>query len=456
MAGCHALSPNFIVGEDNCPINPEISLAYLDAAEALGANPNEGNITIKDIRKEAETKLSSVEDKNVFWKDRLQDRSGFAKQLGDLGIVLNWGLAGFKRDFDVGSKLMIAAATAGYNENNMIGRVAGVYGIIGNIELVDLWEKRAESYRVAEKSKAEERLAREHPQEQPQDQKEESKPFTAMKSSMLSSQERESEIREKMQEKMQEFAEKSLSMDPTDFSRAFDGISDKETECLIKIYDGYRSDPSKKSQEFTVALNMTLASKKMLANADETYFQSWPARAIYIEPGTFPKESDWMEWRKEYEQYHEKPPLGTEQEYKKAYKDAKASFEKARERYNTINAKNEIIEDRLLESFGKLSSTEQLLVLDSLARAKGDSSPNSATWKLLDETFEDLIREHAKQIGQIDKKTGKVKESVRDSVRECISGWPPRIPEAYRNGEIKKVNPPAQQQSQKKKGLNKP
>ena len=53
----------FCTGEDNCPINPEISLAYLDAAEALGANPNEGNITIKDIRKEAETKLSSVEDK---------------------------------------------------------------------------------------------------------------------------------------------------------------------------------------------------------------------------------------------------------------------------------------------------------------------------------------------------------------------------------------------------------
>ncbi len=440
----------FCNGENDCSINPEIALAYLDAAEVLGADPD---ITINNIRKEAKTKLSSVEDKNAFWKDEPQDE-GFADQLGSLGINICGGLSGYERDEKVGKTLMIAAATAGYNDYNMIGRVAGIYTgtfAFADPDLADLWNQRSKSYKAAEKSKAEERRAREHPQKQSQDPKEESKPFTAMKSSMLSSQERESEIREKMQEKMQEFAEKSLSMDPTDFSRAFDGISDKETECLIKIYDGYRSDPSKKSQEFTVALNMTLASKKMLANADETYFQSWPARAIYIEPGTFPKGSDWMEWRKEYEQYHEKPPLGTEQEYKKAYKDAKASFEKARERYNTINAKNEIIEDRLLESFGKLSSTEQLLVLDSLARAKGDSSPNSATWKLLDETFEDLIREHAKQIGQIDKKTGKVKESVRDSVRECTSGWPPRIPEAYRSGEIKKVNPPAQQQFKKRK-----
>ena len=201
---------------------------------------------------------------------------------------------------------------------------------------------------------------------------------------------------------------------------AFDSISDKETECLIGIYESYRSDPSKKSQEFTVALNMTLASKKMLAKADKTYFQSWPAKAIYIEPGTFPKESDWMEWRKEYEKYHKEPPLGTEQEYKKAYEKAKVSFEKARERYNAVNAKNETIEEHLLESFGKLSPTDQLRVLDSLVRAKGDSSSNSATWELLNDTFEDLIREHAKQIGQIDKKTGKVKESVRDSVRACL------------------------------------
>lgn len=343
---------------------------------------------------------------------------------------------------------MIAAATAGYNDYNMIGRVAGIYTgtfAFADPDLADLWNQRSKSYEAAEKSKAEERRAREHPQEQSQDQKEESKPFTAMKSSMLSSQERESEIRKKMQE----FAEKSLSMDPTDFSRAFDGISDKETECLIGIYESYRSDPSKKSQEFTVALNMTLASKKMLAKADKTYFQSWPAKAIYIEPGTFPKESDWMEWRKEYEKYYKELPLGTEQEYKKAYEKAKVSFEKARERYNAVNAKNETIEEHLLESFGKLSPTDQLRVLDSLVRAKGDSSSNSATWKLLNDTFEDLIREHAKQIGQIDKKTGKVKESVRDSVRECISGWPPRIPDAYRNGKIKKVNPPAQKTVQK-------
>ena len=270
---------------------------------------------------------------------------------------------------------MIAAATAGYNDYNMIGRVAGIYTgtfAFADPDLADLWNQRSKSYEAAEKSKAEERRAREHPQEQSQDQKEESKPFTAMKSSMLSSQERESEIRKKMQE----FAEKSLSMDPTDFSRAFDGISDKETECLIGIYESYRSDPSKKSQEFTVALNMTLASKKMLAKADKTYFQSWPAKAIYIEPGTFPKESDWMEWRKEYEKYYKELPLGTEQEYKKAYEKAKVSFEKARERYNAVNAKNETIEEHLLESFGKLSPTDQLRVLDSLVRAKGDSSSN--------------------------------------------------------------------------------
>ena len=191
-----------------------------------------------------------------------------------------------------------------------------------------------------------------------------------IRSNMVSTQEKE------MERKMEEFAEKSLSMRPAAFSKSLDGFSDKETECLIEIYDGYRSDPSKKSQEFTVALNMTLASKKMLAKADKTYFQSWPASAIYIEPGTFPKESDWMEWRKEYEKYHKEPPLGTEQEYKKAYEKAKVSFEKARERYNAVNAKNETIEEHLLESFGKLSPTDQLRVLDSLVRAKGDSSSN--------------------------------------------------------------------------------
>ena len=53
----------FCYGENDCSINPEIALAYLDAAEVLGADPNKGNITINDIRKEAKTKLSSVEDK---------------------------------------------------------------------------------------------------------------------------------------------------------------------------------------------------------------------------------------------------------------------------------------------------------------------------------------------------------------------------------------------------------
>ena len=70
----------FCNGENDCSINPEIALAYLDAAEVLGADPN------NDIRKEAKTKLSSVEDKNAFWKDEPQDE-GFADQLGSLGIV---------------------------------------------------------------------------------------------------------------------------------------------------------------------------------------------------------------------------------------------------------------------------------------------------------------------------------------------------------------------------------
>ena len=203
----------------------------MDAAEALGANPNEGNITIKDIRKEAETKLSSVEDKNVFWKDRLQDRSGFAKQLGDLGIVLNWGLAGFKRDFDVGSKLMIAAATAGYNENNMIGRVAGVYGIIGNIELVDLWEKRAESYRAAEKSKAEERLAREHPQDMERSE-------------------------------LEQFATKGLRMDPKEFCKALETISDNDVLSLMQIYDQRLSQSNSGLENYKIILRMALTSRE--------------------------------------------------------------------------------------------------------------------------------------------------------------------------------------------------
>ena len=183
----------FCTGEFHSPINPEIALEYLDAAEALGADPNKGNITINDIRKKAETQLSSVEDKNAFWKDQLQDRSGFAEQLATLGLDLVYGVTR-ERDFDVGSKLMIAAATAGYNDYNMIGRVAGIYTgtfAFADRDLADLWNQRSKSYEAAEKSKAEECRAREHPQEQSQDQKEESKPFTAMKSSMLSSQERE-------------------------------------------------------------------------------------------------------------------------------------------------------------------------------------------------------------------------------------------------------------------------
>ena len=51
----------------------------------------------------------------------------------------------------------------------------------------------------------------------------------------------------------------------------------------------------------------------------------------------------------------------------------------------------------------------------------------SSTHQIRYDTFEDLIREHAKQIGQIDKKTGKVKESVRDSVRACLESLHARL-----------------------------
>ena len=92
--------------------------------------------------------------------------------------------------------------TAGYNDYNMIGRVAGIYTgtfAFADRDLADLWNQREKSYIAAEKLRAEERRARER-YRVPQDPKEKSKPFTAMKSSMLSSQERESEIRKKMQE----------------------------------------------------------------------------------------------------------------------------------------------------------------------------------------------------------------------------------------------------------------
>lgn len=269
--------------------------------------------------------------------------------------------------------------------------------------------------------------------------------MSMIKESMLSSQERESDIREKMQE----FAKKSLSMDPTDLSRALDSISDKETECLIGIYESYRSDPSKKSQEFTITLNMTLASQKQQAEAYKTYCYAWPPPAIYNNPDSFPEKSDWIECRKEYEQVYKKSPIGTEQDYEEAYEKAKVSFEKARDKAYDIERKASKQEDSMCESFGKLSPTEQLRVLDSISRASTDMlcrekrlfSTIDDRRTALNDTFDILVNIHAKQIGQSP-------DSVKRSVNECLGGWPPRIPDAYRNGEIKKVEQHNQQHNQ--------
>ena len=151
-----------------------------------------------------------------------------------------------------------------------------------------------------------------------------------------------------------------------------------------------------------------------------------------------------------------KSPIGTEQDYEEAYEKAKVSFEKARDKAYDIERKASKQEDSMCESFGKLSPTEQLRVLDSISRASTDMlcrekrlfSTIDDRRTALNDTFDILVNIHAKQIGQSP-------DSVKRSVNECLGGWPPRIPDAYRNGEIKKVNPPAQktvqQQPQKRK-----
>ena len=205
----------FCTGEFHSQINPEIAQAYLDAAEALGADPNKGNITINDIRKEAETKLSSVEDKNAFWKDQLQDRSGFAEQLATLGLDLVYGVTR-ERDFDVGSKLMIAAATAGYNEDDLIDRVVGLYEhtTLENPDLADLWNQRSKSYKAAEKSR------------------------------------------------LEKFATSSLKMFPKELCKILETMSDNDVLNLMQIYDQHLSQSHDAWEKHSLILNMALTARE--------------------------------------------------------------------------------------------------------------------------------------------------------------------------------------------------
>ena len=221
----------FCYGENDCSINPEIALAYLDAAEVLGADPN------NDIRKEAKTKLSSVEDKNAFWKDEPQDE-GFADQLGSLGIKICGGLPGYERDEKVGKTLMIAAATAGYNDYNMIDRVAGIYTgtfAFADRDLADLWNQRSQSYKAAEKSKAEERRAREHPQEHPQDME---------------------------KTRLEKFATSSLKMFPKELCKILETMSDNDVLNLMQIYDQHLSQSHDAWEKHSLILNMALTARE--------------------------------------------------------------------------------------------------------------------------------------------------------------------------------------------------
>ncbi len=234
--------------------------------------------------------------------------------------------------------------------------------------------------------------------------------MSMIKESMLSSQERESETRKEMQE----FAEKSLSMHPAAFSKSLDGFSDKETKCLIEIYDGYRSDPSKKSQEFTVALNATLASQKRYVEASDIFFDRQPPKEliVYTTVGAytfpsdiFPKKHDWIEWGKE----HREAPAKTEQEWEEAYEREKASFEIARDNFNNVMKKNSEIETHMRQVFGELAPQDRLQVLESLSKAVSDMRDREVSFDFnnvskrrshLGNVFNDLAIDHAERMSQ--------------------------------------------------------
>lgn len=251
-----------------------------------------------------------------------------------------------------------------------------------------------------------------------------------IKESMLSSQERKSEIREKMRE----FAEISLPMAPTDFSRALDGFSDKETKCLIEIYEGYRSDPSKKVQEFTVALNATLASQKRYVETADIFFDRQPPEEliVYTTVGAhtfpsdiFPKKNDWIKWGKE----HREAPAKTEREWEEAYEREKASFEIARDNFNNVMKKNSEIETHMRQVFGELAPQDRLQVLESLSKAISDMRDREVSFDFnnvserrihLSNVFNDLAIDHAERMSQTEDDEEKIqlKESFDILIRD--------------------------------------
>ena len=112
---------------------------------------------------------------------------------------------------------MIAAATAGYNDYNMIDRVAGIYTgtfAFADRDLADLWNQRSQSYKAAEKSR------------------------------------------------LEKFATSSLKMFPKELCKILETMSDNDVLNLMQIYDQHLSQSHDAWEKHSLILNMALTARE--------------------------------------------------------------------------------------------------------------------------------------------------------------------------------------------------